>query len=309
MHEVGQVERRRGVLGERARQHRAEPETEHVDHGREQAVLLLAPRGGEVDEGRGRRSREDARREPRQDAADEQRRDVARDEEHGAGDRGEREAGQEDLPAPDLVGEPAEEQESGGDPDRVRREDQGDHHAAEAELLLVDRVERRRQRRAEHRDEEGQGDDGGRGRPRSPRPPGAGLGRRADVGPPSGRTMDRPRCSPIPRVDARPIGRGGHRRGALHAREWPACPDTTSTRSAPASLPSTTGTRTSTAPAGRRSRPRSRGRWRTPSPRRSRTAGRSPRLNASPTRSSTPPVPRRPTSWAPTRAGSSSAGA
>src|SRR5918994_1568437 len=41
---------------------------------------------------------------------------------------------------------------SAGDADRVRREDHLDHPPAEPELLLVDRVERRRQGRAEHRD-------------------------------------------------------------------------------------------------------------------------------------------------------------
>ncbi len=72
VHGVGQEERGRRVLGEHPREHRPEAEPEHVDRRREQAVARLAALGGEVDEGRGGRPREDPGRDPGQHAADEQ---------------------------------------------------------------------------------------------------------------------------------------------------------------------------------------------------------------------------------------------
>ena len=71
-------ERIGGVLREQAGEERAETEAADVDDGGDQGGSLGLPLGGQIDQGRGGRAREDPGREPGEDAAGEEQRQARR---------------------------------------------------------------------------------------------------------------------------------------------------------------------------------------------------------------------------------------
>jgi hypothetical protein len=73
------------------------------------------------------------------------------DQEYDRAERCEAEPGKQGASATDLVREATEQQERADHACGVGREDQRDRQLGEAELLLVEDIERRGQRRAEHR--------------------------------------------------------------------------------------------------------------------------------------------------------------
>lgn len=68
-----------------------------------------------------------ADRQPRQDAGGEQPGQVAGEREYQGAGTGQRECGQQRGPAPDLVGDPAQQEQRGDGAHHIGREHQGQH--------------------------------------------------------------------------------------------------------------------------------------------------------------------------------------
>jgi hypothetical protein len=84
------------------------------------------PRPRQVEQGGGCGAGEDPGREPGKHPADEQQAKTLSEQEGHRAQRREGQSGQQCPPAPDLVGEPTEEQQRGDDADRVGGEDHRD---------------------------------------------------------------------------------------------------------------------------------------------------------------------------------------
>ena len=178
-HQVGQPQRRRGVLGEEPRQQRPEPETAKVGRGGDE----LGPCGGRARPGRavqlgqegGRGRGEQPGADTRYHPAGEQPRDRRPDEEDEPGGHIDADRGAHDPAPAKPVGHVACHQQAGHYTGGVGREDHGDHRRTEMIARLVEHVQRGRDRGERHRYGEYVGDDPEPG-PGGPAPPGRGSG-------------------------------------------------------------------------------------------------------------------------------------
>jgi hypothetical protein len=202
------VRRHRDVLGEHPGDQRSETEAGEIASGRDHCRCPAVAPWLQFGQGGSGGAGGESCRQAAHDAGNDQYADTGRHEEQRGTGRRARDRDREDLPAANVVAEVAEEDQRRQRAQDIRREDDGDAEGAEAHLLLVQDVQRDRQRTAEHEDQQHPG--------------------REAVAAASGRCSNVAHCGSLTRVResgtraARPWDRGWQRPGLLRTDTVPA---------------------------------------------------------------------------------------
>jgi hypothetical protein len=123
------------------------------------AEVPWSPLGLELDQGRGNGADGRAERQPLHGPRHEQGRGALRQRQQDQAERGDGQPAHDHRPATDPVGELPEDQQRRDQRHRVDSEDQRQRRAREAEIVAVDRVQRRGQVAVQQQHEQRAGDD------------------------------------------------------------------------------------------------------------------------------------------------------